>query len=149
MELNVKDITLDELYALKDKTFIPRDNIIYYEDATKGTFEIYILNKDKTKAKTLEDYINKNDKSWLIGHSDKADYEIYGDDNERYLCNYAICASFRCLKYHLTEENLWLMSVEDLQKYKEKRITEMEESIKWTVFMKKKYKERCEELLDF
>ena len=63
-----KDVRLVKIEELEGKKLIPTDLVFYHADSENCKVEVYILNKDKTKMKTFEDFKNKVDNNVEFSH---------------------------------------------------------------------------------
>ena len=85
-----KDVRLVKIEELAGKKLIPTSLVLFHSDYENCKVEVYILNKDKTKLKTFEDFKNKVDnnvdfstrsiyagKVYYKGKEDHKEYALY------------------------------------------------------------------------
>ena len=120
-----KDVRLVKIEELEGKKLIPTDLVLYHEDKDNCKVEIYILNKDKTKMKTFEDFKNKVDNN--VDFCTRSIYaaEIYykgKEDHKEYALHHAYTDGL--VRYDLVDERKYryndftsFTTVEDIENF--------------------------------
>ena len=153
-----KDRRLVKIEELEGKKLIPTDLVLYHEDSQTCKVEIFIMNKEKTKMKTLEDFKNNVDNNVEIHmHPSAFGFRSYykgTKEHSVYLLNHVYTEGM--VRYNLVERNKYgyndftsFTTVEDIENFVVKREAKLANSKKAKDDRKEKLNSIIDDSLNF
>lgn len=153
-----KDVRLVKIEELAGKKVIPTDLVLYHANNQTCKVEIFIMNKEKTKMKTFEDFKNKVDKNVEFHtYLSRVGFRCYYKGTEghsEYLLNHAYTEGM--VRYNLVERNKYgyndftsFTTVEDIENFVVKCEAKLENSKKAEEEKKEKYNSIIDDSLNF